>query len=311
VIEPTRGIAAQQCAAQEIEDQEHVAPEPAAQPCADFASLPIHPIDKTGIVGHAEQIQAQILSLIHRQHLSIGEPLPGEIELGRVFGVNRTVARKALVQLERIGYAVRFKGRGTFVAQPKIVKEIGGSIGFTSSMEAIGVRAGAVVLTAERRQASSEVANRLGVFRGTAVFHLRRLRTADGRPVAIEDSYVELHRFPGIQKIDFNDNSLYKVLAEQYGVFPSRSDELVEAENAGRPEARLLEVGARASLLIATRTVWGKDGKPLEMVRSIYRGDRFQILLGSKPVAMVDEVKSAPDPELTAAPVFQRAARRR
>jgi GntR family transcriptional regulator len=261
---------------------------------------PFHAIDKTSIVGLAEQIQAQILGLIHSGRLAVGDLLPGEQELGQIFGVNRTVGRKALVQIEGIGYAVRQKGRGTFVTFPKVIKEISGVSGFSAEMRALGMQPGARVLAAERREASTEVAARLAIFRGTPVFHLQRLRLADQRPVAIEESYLELARFPGILKIDFNNASLYDVLSDDYGVQLTRADDVVEAEGAGRREARLLDISPRTSLLVVTRTVWAADGRPVEMARSHYRGDRFRAVLGPLPPATlppptVDEGSSGDD----------------
>ncbi|WP_420239188.1 GntR family transcriptional regulator [Telmatobacter bradus] len=252
-------------------------------------ALAFHPIDKNSIVGLAEQIQAQLLGMVHSGQLAMGDPLPSEVELGQLFGVNRTVGRKALLQIEALGYAVRMKGHGTFVTQPKIARLINGITGFSAEMQALGIVPGARVLAAERREATAEVALRLGIFRGTPVFRLRRLRLANNSPVAIEESFLNLARFPGIQKMDFNDQSLYAVLADHYGVKFSRTDSMIESIAAGRREARLLNLAPRACLLVMTRTVYGADGRPVEMACTQYRGDRVRAVLGQPPATTIDE----------------------
>ena len=252
-------------------------------------ALPFHPIDKTSIVGLAEQIQAQLLALIHSGQLAVGVALPGEVELGQIFGVNRTVSRKAMLQIEALGYAVRMKGHGTFVTQPKIAICMNGVTGLTAEMQLLGLQAGARLLTAERREAKADVALRLGIFRGTPVFHLRRLRTVNGRPLAIEESFLELGRFAGIQKLDFNNRSLYAVLDEIYGVKMARCEAALESVSAGRREARLLEIAPRACLLQVTRTVYAAHGHPVEMSSTLYRGDRVRAVLGQMPAATIDE----------------------
>jgi DNA-binding transcriptional MocR family regulator len=55
-----------------------------------------------------------------------GEALPSEPELGRRFGVSRVVVRQALAILEDDRQIVRVKGRGTFVAEPKLDARAGG-----------------------------------------------------------------------------------------------------------------------------------------------------------------------------------------
>lgn len=277
------------------------------------AALPFHPIDKTSIVGLAEQIQAQLLALIHSGQLAVGVALPGEVELGQSFGVNRTVSRKALLQIEALGYAVRMKGHGTFVTQPKIAVNLNGVTGLSAELQQLGLLAGARVLAAERREARADVALRLGVFRGTPVFRLRRLRTAGGRPIAIEESFVELARFAGIQKLDFGNRSLYATLGEQYGVKMARCEAALESVGAGRREARLLETAPRSSLLQITRTVYAADGHPVEMSSALYRGDRVRAVLGQMPAATIDEAMArAPRPAEPATPQWaQRPPRRK
>jgi GntR family transcriptional regulator len=53
----------------------------------------------------------------------------------------------------------------------------------------------------------------------------------------------------------------------------------LEARSATSREARLLEVQARASLLVIRRTLWSSDGLPVETAHSIYRGDRYRAVL--------------------------------
>jgi len=237
------------------------------------------PLDKTSFIPVPAQILAQMEGMIRSGKLAEGDPVPSEEELSRGYGVSRPAARHALELLRNRGYVVRLKGRGTFVSRPKVEKNIAGVKGFTEELEELGMAAGARVLSAGRKVAGADAAFRLTIFRGTPVFCLRRVRLAGGLPVAIEESSIELARFPGIEKIDFAANSLYRVLHEQYGVRFTRVDEVLEAHAASRAEARLLEVSPRTSLLYIERTVWGSDGRPVETVQSSFRGDRYRAVL--------------------------------
>ena len=245
----------------------------------DRPGLVFQPLDKTSFIPLPMQILAQLEGMIRSGKLAEGAPMPSEEELSHAYGVSRPAARHALELLRNRGYVVRRKGRGTFVSRPRVEKNIAEVVGFTAEMEALGIAASARVLGALRRSAGAEAAQRLGIFRGTPVFCLRRVRLADGLPVAIEESCVEFARFPGIEKTDFSCNSLYRVLHENYGVRFTRVDEVLEAHAANRAEARLLEIEPRTSLLYIQRTVWGADGRPVETAVSSYRGDRYRAVL--------------------------------
>ena len=250
------------------------------------ASLSFQPLDKTSFIPLPAQILAQLQGMIHSGCLAEGALVPGEEQLSEAYGVSRPAARQALEMLRNLGFVVRRKGRGTFVTRPKVEKNIGTVDGFTAEMQRLGILAGSRVLSAGHRPAGADVARRLAIFRGTPTFCLRRLRLAGGQPVAIEESCMELARFPGIDKIDFAEQSLYGVLRQQYGVHFSRADEILEARAAGRAEARLLEVTPRSSLLLVRRTVWSIDGRPVEAADSYYRGDRYRAVFNlHAPVA--------------------------
>jgi GntR family transcriptional regulator len=106
-----------------------------------------------------------------------------------------------------------------------------------------------------------------------------RLRLADELPVAIEEIRLPHERFPEVEKLDFSRLSLYQTLRERYGIRVSRADEILEARSATLREAKLLDVRARASLLVISRTLFSTDGLPVETAHSVYRGDRYRAVL--------------------------------
>ena len=134
--------------------------------------------------------------------------------------------------------------------------------------------------------APAEVASGLRIEIGSPVFHLRRLRCADGVPVAIEEVWLSREQFPGLDKIDFASASLYQTLRERYGIRVTRADEILEARSATRQQAELLEIPRHASLLAITRTLWSVEGKPVETAHSVYRGDRYRAVLAIPATAV-------------------------
>lgn len=242
-------------------------------------NLPFTPLNKDSYTPIYAQIQAQLLEMIRTGRLQPGDLLPSEEELSRIHGISRMTARQALQALKVKGFATRQKGRGTFVTQPKMEKDITHLAGFSAEMRFLGMTPSSRVLEAEIVAASEEIASRLLLNPGTSVFRLHRLRLADNVPLALEETYLPVDRFPGIQEIDFSRHSLYQVTHEQYGIQLGMADEVLEARSAARRESELLNVPLRSSLLVISRIMRSDEGTPIESTNSCYRGDRYRAKL--------------------------------
>jgi len=73
--------------------------------------------------------------------------------------------------------------------------------------------------------------------------------------------------------------SIYAILQEKYGIFPTEADETLEVTLATKTEADLLQVAEGSPLLLNERTLWSQDRKAIEFVRILYRGDRYKYFL--------------------------------
>ncbi len=260
--------------------------QPVAPVDATASKWDFEPLDKNSFTPMYFQIQTQLLKMIQAGQLRPGDSLPSEEELSRIYGVSRMTSRQALQALKSQGFASRHKGQGSFVCQPRVEKDITHLCGFSAEMRALGLKATSRVLEAGTCPAPAEVASQLGIAVNATIYRLLRLRLADGLPVAIEEIRLPYERFPGVEKLDFSRLSLYQTLRERYEIRVSRADEILESRSATRREAELLEVQARASLLVISRTLWSTDGLPVETAHSVYRGDRYRAVLRIPATAM-------------------------
>src|SRR5277367_5405395 len=152
----------------------------------------IRPLDKSGFIPLYYQIQRALMEKIHSGELMTGDPLASEEELARVYQVSRMTARQALHGLKTSGYAFSQKGRGTFVTRPKMEKNIMHLRGFTEDMKQRGMVPSSRVIEQTVIKATEDLAEKLRVTPGDAVMLLRRLRLADGIPMALEESNIPL-----------------------------------------------------------------------------------------------------------------------
>jgi GntR family transcriptional regulator len=238
-----------------------------------------HPLDKNGFIPLYYQIQRALMEKIHSGELLEGDLLPSEEELARSYQVSRMTARQALHDLKTRGYALSQKGRGTFVTKPKLEKNIMHLRGFTEDMKQRGMQPSSQLLEQTVVTAGENLADSLKIGKESTVMKLRRIRLADGIPMALEESFIPLRPFPGLERINFAKKSLYYVLRENYGVRVAWADETIEALPATREESDLLTIPKRASVLSISRIIITTEQTPIEVACSRYRGDRYRALI--------------------------------
>ncbi|MGQ0842427.1 GntR family transcriptional regulator [Actinokineospora sp.] len=205
-----------------------------------------------------------------------GRSLPGERVLAVEHGVSRSTLRRALAELTAEGRLTRVQGIGTFAGEGKLTQRLRLS-SYTEDMRGHGRHPTAALLDASIGAADPELALRLGIRSGDDVLRLRRLRRADGEPMAIETARLPLGRFPGLAH-HVGDGSLYRVLWERYGVALDHAEETIETALAAPAEAALLGTDVGALLLLLSRHCFDTEGRPVEWVRSVYRGDRYKFV---------------------------------
>ncbi len=225
------------------------------------------------------QLTSVILREIRAGRWAPGDRLPTEDELMARFRVSKITVRQALRDLAGLGYIRREQGRGTFVQRPPLEEGPRHLRSFTEEMRHHGLTASSKVLEQEVVPATDELAGILECPAAAPLFCLRRLRSANGEPMGLQTAYVPMTLVPGLADLPFKDASLYDVLRSKYNLHPATARETHVAVLVTREEAGLLRTAAGSAALAAERVTYLADGRPLEYVRSIVRGDRYKIVL--------------------------------
>ncbi|MTD58644.1 GntR family transcriptional regulator [Amycolatopsis pithecellobii] len=220
-------------------------------------------------------LKQHLLDLL--ESLPPGSSIPTERSLATDFGVSRTTVRQALADLTAEGRLHRVQGKGTFAAEPKLAQRLQLS-SYTEDMRAQGREPSSKLLEVEELPSEPDMSKLLGIRSGAKILRMRRLRLADNEPMALETTHLPLSRFRGLRKHVSAGGSLYEVLSEQFGIQMERAEETIETSLAGPQEAELLGADVGMPVLLLSRHSFGSDGKPVEFVRSIYRGDRYKFI---------------------------------
>lgn len=233
-------------------------------------------IDRTSPVPLYYQLKQQILDKIERGEWKPGDLVPTEQELQDGFNLSRTTVRQALAELVMEGRLTRQRGRGTYVAQPKFQHDPLRHRGIGQYLLEQGLTPGWRVLEQRWVLAPAEVQLRLRLDEGARAYCIRRLRLADQEPIGYLVSYVPEALAAHLDRaaLDQGGSTDYlKPLPEMQNSCTERS---LEAVAAGDPEAKLLRVRRGAPLLSIERLILSREGKPVEYLKALYRGDRMK-----------------------------------
>jgi GntR family transcriptional regulator len=230
------------------------------------------------------EAREQVLELI--ESLGVGDSIPSERALSHDLGVSRLTLRAALDDLVREGLLTRRRGSGTFVAEPKVLK--GMTItSFSDDMRGRGLTPGSRTLEFRTVAAGARLGRILHVSPSEPVLSVKRLRLADGEPMALEHLHVRQSLFPGMTADDLERASFYDLLGEAYGIEIVGGTQTVEPTVTGEEESGVLGVPLHSPALLFERVTHTADGDIVEFTSSIYRGDRYRIVselgLGARP----------------------------
>jgi len=232
-------------------------------------------IERESYVPLYQQVIDAMAEFIEGNHLEPDYQLPGEAELCRMFDVSRTVIRQALQELEYKGLIYRTKGKGTFVARPKIHEGLFQELtGFYQDMEARGHKPVSKVLKQEKVPASKKIASFLEIGEGDPVIQIERLRYVQQEPIVFVTTFLPFSICPSLLDVDLKNRSLYEYLESEHGIQISRGKRYLEAVSATQKESDLLGVNDGAPMILLDSVSYMPDGTPLEYYHAIHRGDR-------------------------------------
>jgi GntR family transcriptional regulator len=222
------------------------------------------------------------LALIIKQQIDNGDwpprtAIPSERQLEVLYNVSRTTIREAIDYLTRQGYLYREHGRGTFVSPPKLQKALMELTSFSEDLLKRGIQPGQIIRDISVVVPPPSILQRLELAPGTRMLRLERIRLGNDIPIGLQTSYLALGPDQTITRADMETaGSLYRLLQEKFRIIPSEADETLEATVATKEEAELLQIEEGAPLLLSERVLFAQNRRPVEFVKILYRGDRYQ-----------------------------------
>ncbi|MBN6886139.1 GntR family transcriptional regulator [Cytobacillus horneckiae] len=194
----------------------------------------------------------------------VGEILPSEMELEKLFTVSRTPVRQALKQLENNGIIYRVQGKGSFVSNRQPKESWTSMSGFrnhySNEWEKISVR------TIEGKVVKNPLfAKLLEVDEEENLIYLKRIRYLNNQPMF----YLEHYLRPLIPLKDYMENtsfsSVQQLLKEKKNIDILEVEDEIEAVIADPYVAGALQIPDSSAVLKGTRISYDENKVPIDL----------------------------------------------
>lgn len=245
-------------------------------------------LDRDSAVPLYYQLQETLKQRIESGRWQPGHALPSEPELARRAGVSRVVVRMALSVLADDHQIVRIRGRGTFVAKPKLNYRAGGLSRMLDRLEddsELEVR----LLDRTIEIPEESVRRALRATTGERVLRLTTSLALRGTTMALGYSYFRRRSAEWLEEVEINEGAMphvADVAPRGHGVELAHSDLTIESATSGRFDAEQFGLPVRSPQFLVSvvehRQTPGGTA-PFEVARIGYRADILQVRLEVSP----------------------------
>lgn len=225
----------------------------------------------------AEGTRDRLIRMLSDGSFREGDRLPSEQEMARSLRVSRTTIREAYKSLVDLGYLVRRHGQGTFVRGVPNHHSLESTLSYTAMIEQAGKVPSVVVLERRLRESDASEARRLDSPKGSTLWEMERVRTADGRAIIYSVDRIPAEHVPEDIR-DTYSGSLFELL-NQLGMAPTRGLARLQPRVATSEIASILEVRAGDPLLYFEETDYDQSGKPVMLSSEWHVADAIEFWL--------------------------------
>lgn len=207
------------------------------------------------------QIADTISEKIRDSEYKVGEALPTEAQLTESFSVSRVTIRQALKLLIENEELESIQGSGTYVKENN--NEIFHQSTFNEKWDYLNQTTNSEVLTFEIIQPSIAIAKKLNIEENDRIFHIKRLRSIEKKPITLEETWMPLHLFPDLT-IEVMEKSKYDYIEKSKGMTIDRCEQEIIPVLPSKEVAKFLQVDPNFPILEKRTRSFLSDGTIFE-----------------------------------------------
>ncbi len=229
------------------------------------------------------QLRDGFLKGIETGFLKDNDKLPTENEICMFFKISKTVVRQAYSDLLSMGKIERHKSKGTFIKQTYKERNFTQQLSdFANEMVRQGFQPSTKLLYIEKIQADEKTSIVLGVTKGADCLHFRRLRLGSNIPIYVEETFVSLDRFPGLDQHNFATESLFKIFDQDFNKKITKAYITYKAVIATDADARILDLPKHSAVHKVETQSYDQNNVVVEYSIAYFPGTRNRFSLDVK-----------------------------
>lgn len=209
------------------------------------------------------QLQRKLRAQILNGEFKEGEAIPSETEIMKTFQSTRGTVRKAIALLVNEGLVHQVQGKGTFVLLRPLqytMTNFGGFTDYLKSRKEVAV--------------SKVLAQQTVTLDGKEYFQLVRARGVKKddsvKYLMIDTSLIPLAIFPGLDQYDFENQSLYQIFREKYGIDPKRAEVNLSPVKIDAQMREILQVDkSEVALLKSEGSIYDQNDVEIEKIKIV------------------------------------------
>ncbi|MEO5832430.1 MAG: GntR family transcriptional regulator [Nakamurella sp.] len=229
-------------------------------------------LDRSSPIPLYFQVAQELEKAITTGQLGPGAKLPNEISLAGQFGLSRPTMRRAIQELVDKGLLVRKRGVGTQVVHGEVSRPVELTSLF-DDLSRNGQAPRTTLLTREVIPADEQMARHLDIPAGKSILHLRRLRFANGEPLAIMENFLP-EDLADLPEKDLEARGLYQMMRSR-GIHIRVAKQRIGARTGTTEECRLLTERRGSPLLTMDRSTYDDSGRTVEWGHHVYRASQY------------------------------------
>lgn len=208
-----------------------------------------------------------------------GYKLPTEVELEKLLDVSRITIKRAIMELVKAGLLYRQQGKGTFVSHEREERELFKIMSLANAKETLKETHPHKLIEFSIEEAGMTIADKLDMVPEELVIKIYRLKMEGEKPIGIEHTYLPCHLFPNFNPEMIENELIYGVLRNRYGIQLDRAKLYLSLPAASSSEASILNVEEGAPLILWERSTYAKTDQLVEYSEFIIRQDKAKYLL--------------------------------